>query len=70
MEIDGGFEVLDIPEAAGSSLDGHDFAVQALSHSVGDGVPAVGQNIIQALIDHGADTFHRAQFAPVHPVLP
>ncbi len=42
MEVDGGFEILDIPEASGSSLDGHDFAVQALGHTIGDGVLAVG----------------------------
>jgi hypothetical protein len=31
MEVNGGFEILDIPEAFRSSLDGHDLTVQALA---------------------------------------
>lgn len=42
MEVDSGFEVLDIPESTRSSLDGHDFAVQPLGHPIGYGVLAVG----------------------------
>jgi len=57
MEVDGGFEILDIPEATGSSLDGHDLAVQSLGNPVGDRVFAVGQNIFEPLMDHGADPF-------------
>jgi hypothetical protein len=38
MEVDGGFEILDIPEATDSSLDGHDLALQALGKPVGDRV--------------------------------
>ena len=57
MEVNGGFEILDIPEAFRSSLDGHDLAVQALGRTIGDGVLAVGQDIVQTLMDHGADPF-------------
>ena len=42
MEIDGGFEIFDIPESTGSSLDGHDLAVQPFGNPVGYGVFAVG----------------------------
>jgi hypothetical protein len=70
MEVNGGFEILDIPEASRSSLDGHDLTVQSLGHPVGDRVLAVGQNILQPLMDHGTDPFDWFQLAPVHPFLP
>jgi hypothetical protein len=41
MEVDSGFEVLDIPESTCSSLDGHDFAVQPLGQAISYGVLAV-----------------------------
>jgi hypothetical protein len=42
MEIDRGFEVLDVAEATALSLDCHDFTVQSFRHAVGDGVAAIG----------------------------
>ena len=69
IEVDGGFEILDIPEIFRSSLDGHDLAVQALGHPVGDRVLAVCQNIFELLMDHGADPLDWFQLAPVHPLL-
>ena len=41
MEVDSGFEVLDIPESTRSSIDVHDFAVQPLGHGIGYGVVAL-----------------------------
>jgi hypothetical protein len=68
MEVNGGFEILDIPEAFRSSLDGHDLTVQALGHPVGDRVLAVGQNILQPLMDHGTDPFDWFQLATGPPI--
>jgi hypothetical protein len=57
MEVDSGFEILDIPECPRSSVDGYDFAVQPLGHPIGYGVLAVAQDILQQFMDHGADPF-------------
>jgi hypothetical protein len=70
MEVDSGFEVLNIPESARSSLEGHDFAVQPLGHPIGYGVLAVAQDILQSFTDHGADPFDWLQLAPIHPFFP
>ena len=51
MEVDSGFEVLDIPESTRSSLDGHDFAVHAFGNGVGDSVSAIAHDILQTLLD-------------------
>jgi hypothetical protein len=35
-DIAGGFEIFFVPIAAGAAFDGHDLAVKAFSHGVGD----------------------------------
>ncbi len=46
VEEDGGFEVLAISESSNSSFDGHDFAVHAFGHGVGNSVSAIADNIL------------------------
>ena len=41
MEVDRGFEVFGIAEAAGAALDRHALAVETLGHGVGNEVRAV-----------------------------
>jgi hypothetical protein len=45
VEVDGGFVVFDIAEAADASLDGHDLAVDSLGHAVGDFVRAIADDV-------------------------
>src|SRR6058998_3156116 len=71
-EVDGGLEVLLVSVAAGPSLDGHDLAVQAFGHAVGDRVSAVGQDVLEAVPEHVGHLAHGRQAAvggPPEPVL-
>lgn len=70
MEVDGGFEVFGVAEAAGAAFDRHDFAVQALGHGVGDEVRAVGDDVLQSPLDHPGDLLHRLQAAAAGPLIP
>ena len=45
IEVDGGFVVFDIAEAADASFDGHDLAVDSFSHAIGDFVRAVADDV-------------------------
>ena len=45
MEVDGGFEVLQVAEAVSHLLDRLDLAVEAFAHRVGDPVAEVRQDV-------------------------
>ena len=70
MEVDRGFEVFGVTEAAGATLEGHDFAVQAFGHSVRDEVRAVGDDVLESPLDHLRDLLHRLQAAAARPLIP
>jgi hypothetical protein len=44
---------------ASPAFDGHDFAVETLSHSISHPVAAVGEDIIYVRFDHLGDFFYR-----------
>ena len=54
-EVDGSLEILLTPIAACLAFDRHDLAVEALGHSVGDRVAAVGQNVGHVIPEHGGN---------------
>ena len=52
MEVDHDLEVLDVSEATGSPLDGHDLAVEALGNCVGDWMATVADHVLELSGDH------------------
>lgn len=70
MEVDRGFEVFTVAEAAGATLDRHDFAVQTLGHGIGDEVLAIGNHVLQSPPDHRGHFLHRFQAAADRPLVP
>ena len=50
-------------EAAGDVLNGLDFAVETLSHGVGDGISEVGQQLAQVIFERAGDAFDCREFA-------
>lgn len=48
MEVDHGLEVLDVSEATGSPLDGHDLAVEPLGNGVGDWMATGADHVLDA----------------------
>jgi hypothetical protein len=61
VEVDGGLEVVLVPETARAALDGHDLAVQALGDAVGDRVPTVGDDVVEMTAQaFKCKTFNRA----------
>jgi hypothetical protein len=61
VEVDGGFEVFPVPIPTDSPLDGHDLAVDSLSHGVLDSVIAVTHDVYQPLLDGVRDSDQRLE---------
>lgn len=49
----GGFERLLVPVTAGPAFDGHDFAIRALCHGVGNSMAAVSQDVGKVILQQG-----------------
>lgn len=70
MEVDGDLEVLEVPEAVGTLLDGGDLGVQALGDGVGDAVREVAQHVGKVRVDELGDLHDRWQLAVSGPEVP
>ena len=70
VKVDRRLEVFPVSIAAHAAFDGHDFAVDALGHRVGDPVRAVADNIRQTLADCPGHLLQRRQFGVDDPAVP
>lgn len=50
--------MLPVPITASLPLDGHDLAVEALGHAVGDPVAAEGQDVLKMSLNQSAHFAH------------
>ena len=70
MEVDGCFEVLNVPEAARHALDLLNFAVESLAHRVGHRMLVVGQDVVDVPADRLGRLANRLQPTMRRPEVP
>lgn len=70
MKIDGGDEVGLAAEAAGGVLDALDLGVERLAGGVGDGMPEIGDDVVEAAAKHAGLFDHGFQAGTDGPVMP
>jgi hypothetical protein len=70
MKVNSRCEVLWVSKPAGFTLDGHDFAVESLSHAFGDWMMAVAQQPIDMSLKSGGYTSNWLQAAAPRPAIP
>ena len=64
------FDVFDVPITASSTRDGHDHAVDAFSHAIGDSMGAVGQDSIDPFLKSLCQFLHRIHVCPNDSSMP
>ena len=70
MEVDGRDEVLLVAKATSGVLHPLDLGVQRLAGGVCHSVPDVGDDILEASLEHAGHLDHRFQATPHRPVVP
>ena len=70
MEVDGGFEVLQVTKTVSHLLDRLDLAIQALTHRVGNSVAEVRQDVGEMPLESSGRFENRLQPAVGGPEVP
>src|SRR3990167_4042374 len=70
MEVDHGFEVREVPKAAGQFLDGLDLAVESFRDGVRDAMAAVGQDVGEVPLERRSSLLDRLEATMGGPEVP